>query len=282
MSAGTVDFRVTLPGDVAIPQVGLGVFQVPPDEAQDVVERALEIGYRHIDTAAAYVNETGVGAAIRASGIPREELFVTSKLRNGDQGLDTVRRAYEDSCRRLGVDALDLYLIHWPNPAAGLWQESWRALERLHREQAVRAVGVSNFLPHHLEELAGFAEQLPAVNQVEVHPTFQQRDVTAWCREHGVVVEAYSPLGQAADLHDETVGRIAAELSVTPAQVILRWHLHKGHVVIPKSVSTTRMASNADLTGFALDPDQIRALDALERGNRTGNDPNTFALSQIR
>src|SRR5690606_24227258 len=181
MSAGTVDFRVTLPGDVAIPQVGLGVFQVPPDEAQDVVERALEIGYRHIDTAAAYVNETGVGAAIRASGIPREELFVTSKLRNGDQGLDTVRRAYEDSCRRLGVDALDLYLIHWPNPAAGLWQESWRALERLHREQAVRAVGVSNFLPHHLEELAGFAEQLPAVNQVEVHPTFQQRDVTAWC-----------------------------------------------------------------------------------------------------
>jgi len=174
--------RVVLRGGVSIPEIGLGVFQVPSQEAQPVVERALEVGYRHIDTATAYVNEHGVGAAVRASGLPREEVFVTSKLRNGDQGYDQTLLAYDDTCGRLGLDALDLYLIHWPNPSAGLWQDSWRAMERMRDEGRVRAVGVSNFLVEHLEELAGFADQMPAVNQIELHPTFQQADVVAACR----------------------------------------------------------------------------------------------------
>ena len=170
--------RVALRGGVSIPQIGLGVFQVPSQEAQPVVERALELGYRHIDTATAYVNEQGVGAAVRASGLPREEVFVTSKLRNGDQGYDQALRAYDATCERLGLDALDLYLIHWPNPSAGLWQDSWRALERLRDEGRVRAVGVSNFLVEHLEELAGFADQTPAVNQTHrwaMAPTWRIR-----------------------------------------------------------------------------------------------------------
>lgn len=266
---------------VDIPQVGLGVFQVAPDEAQQVVEQALDVGYRHIDTAAAYVNETGVGAALRASGIPREDVFVTSKLRNGDQGFDQARRAYADSCERLGLDYLDLYLIHWPNPEAGLWQDSWRALEALAATGSVRAAGVSNFLVEHLEELAGFADSQPAVNQIELHPTYQQSELAQWCQRRGIAVQAYSPLGQGADLEHPTVTGIAEELGVSAAQVILRWHVDKGHVVIPKTVSSSRMRSNAALD-FTLMPGQLSAIDALESGQRTGNDPRTFSLSQIR
>ena len=274
--------RVVLRGGVSIPEIGLGVFQVPSQEAQPVVERALEVGYRHIDTATAYVNEHGVGAAVRASGLPREEVFVTSKLRNGDQGYDQTLRAYDDTCGRLGLDALDLYLIHWPNPSAGLWQDSWRALERLRDEGRVRAVGVSNFLVEHLEELAGFADQMPAVNQIELHPTFQQADVVAACRAHEIAVEAYSPLGHGADLEDPTVKEIAQELGTSLAQAILRWHIEKGHVVIPKSVSVERMRANAALEGVALRSEHIAAIDALDAGNRVGGDPRTFSLSQIR
>lgn len=274
--------RVALRGGVSIPQIGLGVFQVPSQEAQPVVERALEVGYRHIDTATAYVNEPGVGAAVRGSGLPREEVFVTSKLRNGDQGYDQALRAYDATCERLGLDALDLYLIHWPNPSAGLWQDSWRALERLRDEGRVRAVGVSNFLVEHLEELAGFADQMPAVNQIELHPTFQQADVVAACDAYNVAVEAYSPLGQGADLADPRVTEIAQDLGASPAQVILRWHLEKGHVVIPKSVSVQRLRANAALEGVVLHPEQVAAIDALEAGNRVGGDPRTFSLSQIR
>lgn len=272
---------VPLTRGVDIPQVGLGVFQVPPQEAQRVVEKALEVGYRHIDTAAAYVNETGVGAALRASGIAREDLFVTSKLRNGDQGFDSTRRAYEESCRRLGLEHMDLYLIHWPNPEAGLWQDSWRALERLAGEGAVRAVGVSNFLVEHLEELAGFADSAPAVNQIELHPTFQQSAEVQWCRSREIAIEAYSPLGQGADLTDPVVTGLARELEISAAQVILRWHLQKGHIVIPKTVSAERMRSNATLD-VALSPEQLSAIDRLDSGRRTGNDPRTFSLSQIR
>ena len=274
--------RVALRGGVSIPQIGLGVFQVPSQEAQPVVERALEVGYRHIDTATAYVNEPGVGAAVRGSGLPREEVFVTSKLRNGDQGYDQALRAYDATCERLGLDALDLYLIHWPNPSAGLWQDSWRALERLRDEGRVRAVGVSNFLVEHLEELAGFADQMPAVNQIELHPTFQQADVVAACDAYNVAVEAYSPLGQGADLADPRVTEIAQDLGASPAQVILHWHLEKGHVVIPKSVSVQRLRANAALEGVVLHPEQVAAIDALEAGNRVGGDPRTFSLSQIR
>lgn len=278
----TLDRRITLDGGVAIPQVGLGVFQVPSDEAQSVVEQALEVGYRHIDTAAAYVNEKGVGAAVRASGLPREEVFVTSKLRNGDQGYDGTLRAYDDTCGRMGLDALDLYLIHWPNPAAGLWQDSWRALQRLHEEGRVRAIGVSNFLVEHLEELCAFADRLPAVNQIELHPTFQQPELTATCRDLGIVVEAYSPLGQGADLEHPTIAQVADEVGASPAQVILRWHVDKGHVVIPKSSSVERMRANADLDDVVLTPDHLAAIDALETGRRIGGDPRTFSLSQIR
>jgi len=274
--------RVAIADGVEIPQVGFGVFQVPSDEAQRVVEDALAVGYRHVDTAAAYVNETGVGAALRDAGLPREDVFVTSKLRNGDQGYDATLRAYDDTLARIGLDHLDLYLVHWPNPAAGLWQESWRALERLHADGRVRAIGVSNFLPEHLDELASFAERLPAVNQVEVHPGFQQRDVQEACQRLGIAVEAYSPLGQGAALSDPTIASIAESYAVTPAQVVLRWHVQQGRVVIPKTTSRERMVSNADLDSFALTDEQLDAVDGLEAGARTGNDPRTFALSQIR
>lgn len=273
---------VTLLDGVSIPQIGLGVFQVPSDEAQQVVERALEVGYRHIDTATAYVNEPGVGAAIRAAGLPREEVFVTSKLRNGDQGYDQTLTAYDATCARLGLDSLDLYLIHWPNPAAGLWQDSWRAMEHLRAEGRVRAVGVSNFLAVHLSELASFADQMPAVNQIELHPTFQQADVVATCQAHQIAVEAYSPLGRGADLTDPVIVAIAEELATTPAQVILRWHLDRGHIVIPKSVSAERMRANAALGGVELRLEHTGAIDALNTDVRIGGDPLTFSLSQIR
>lgn len=272
---------VELNNGLHIPPLGFGVFQVPLDETQQVVEWALETGYRHIDTAAAYNNEKGVGAAVRASGLPREEIFITSKLRNGDQGYGQALNAYDQTCDRLGLDALDLYLIHWPNPAAGLWQDSWRALERLRDEGRVRAVGVSNFLVEHLDELVAIADQLPTVNQIELHPSFQQPDVVAMCRERNIMVEAYSPLGQGADLNHPQITALAEELTVSSAQVILRWHLDKGHVVIPKSVSPERMRANAALENVRLSPEHIASIDALETGNRIGNNPRTFSISQI-
>ncbi|WP_129789210.1 aldo/keto reductase [Promicromonospora panici] len=279
---GSFARTVSLRDGTAVPQVGLGVFQVPADEAQAVVEQALEVGYRHIDTAAAYVNERGVGAAVRASGLPRDELFITSKLRNGDQGYERTLRAYDETCERLGLDALDLYLIHWPNPSAGLWRDSWRALQRIRAEGRVTAVGVSNFLVEHLDELAVFADQMPAINQIELHPTFQQADVAAACRAYGIAVEAYSPLGQGADLVHPSVTSVADELGVTPAQVVLRWHLDKGHVVIPKSVSRHRMLANASLESVALTQEHVDAINALGTGRRIGGDPRTFSISQIR
>lgn len=274
--------HVQLAETVGIPQLGLGVFRVEPEAAQQVVEAGLAAGYRHIDTAAAYVNESGVGAALRAAGLPRDEVFVTSKLRNGDQGFEGAVRAYDDSCARLGLDHLDLYLIHWPNPKAGLWQDSWRALQRLHTHGRVRAIGVSNFLPEHLRELDSFADIRPAVNQIEVHPAFQQRAVRAACHDRGIAVEAYSPLGNGAALRQHAIGAIASAHGVSPAQVVLRWHLQHDHIVIPKTVRPDRMLSNADLDSFALDAAQMSTIDGLEAGARTGNDPRTFDLSQIR
>lgn len=277
-----LESTVSLRGGVEIPQVGLGVFQVPADEAQRVVEDALSVGYRHVDTAAAYVNESGVGAALRAADLPRDDVFVTSKLRNGDQGYDATLRAYDATLERLGLETLDLYLIHWPNPAAGLWQASWRALETLLDSSRVRAIGVSNFLVEHLQELTSFAAHMPAVNQIEVHPAFQQRDVVAECERHEIAVEAYSPLGQGAALESPAVREIAAAHEVSTAQVVLAWHVQQGRVVIPKTTSRDRMVSNADLDGIELGADELAALDSLEAGSRLGNDPRTFALSQIR
>jgi 2,5-diketo-D-gluconate reductase A len=273
---------ITLNNGVQIPQRGFGVFQVPPDDTQAAVEQALEIGYRHIDTAAAYNNEAGVGAAVRASGIPREELFVTTKLRNGEHGYESGLTAYDETLQRLGLDYADLYLLHWPNPAADLYVDSWRALERIYIDERVRAIGVSNFLPEHLDRLAKEGEIVPAIDQVELHPTYQQRDLTELCRERSIAVTAYSPLGQGGDLDDPVLASIAGDHEVTAAQVVLRWHLQRGHVVIPKSVNPERIRANFDLDGFELSDDEVASITALENGNRLGNDPRTFAVSQIR
>jgi 2,5-diketo-D-gluconate reductase A len=276
------EHMIVLNNGVEIPQIGLGVFQVPPDDAQRVVETAFDAGYRHIDTAAAYNNEAGVGAAIKASGLPRDEVFITTKLRNGDQGYGEALAAYEQSCRRLGLDQVDLYLIHWPYPMANAYVDSWRALERLYAEGRVRAIGVSNFLTEHLDRLANETSVVPAVNQIELHPTSQQRDLTEVCRQRSIAVEAYSPLGQGGDLEHQAVRRIADNYGKSPAQVVLRWHLQRGHIVIPKSNTPNRIQSNRDLDGWTLTADEVELITALESGNRIGSDPNMFALSQIR
>ncbi|QGN34178.1 aldo/keto reductase [Microlunatus sp. Gsoil 973] len=273
---------ITLNNGVRIPQRGFGVFQIPPADTQRAVEQALEIGYRHIDTAAAYNNEAGVGAAVRASGLPRQELFVTTKLRNGEHGYDATLRAYDETLQRLGLDQVDLYLVHWPNPTVDLYAESWRALERVYADGRVRAIGVSNFLPEHLERLAKESDVVPAVNQIELHPTYQQRELTRLCRERSIAVEAYSPLGQGADLEHPAVTAIATAHQVTAAQVVLRWHMQLRHIIIPKSVNPGRIRENFAVDGFALSDDEMRAITELESGNRIGNDPRTFALSQIR
>jgi 2,5-diketo-D-gluconate reductase A len=267
---------------VRIPQVGFGTFRVDERETQRVVETALEAGYRHIDTAAGYYNEAGVGAAVRASGLPREEVFVTTKLRNGDQGHDNALRAFEDSRSALGLDVVDLYLIHWPVPARGLAPETWRAFEKLYADGAVRAIGVSNFLPEHLQQLLAGAEVTPAVNQVEVHPSFQQQDAQRASTAAGMVVEAYAPLGQAQDLELPAVVEMAEELGVTPAQVVLRWHLQQGRVLLPKSATPERIATNLDLFGFALSEEQMAAVSGLDTGERQFPDPRTAEFSQVR
>ncbi|GGK77531.1 aldo/keto reductase [Ornithinimicrobium pekingense] len=267
---------------VRIPQVGFGTFRVDEKETQRVVEAALESGYRHIDTAAGYYNEAGVGAAVRASGLPREEVFLTTKLRNGDQGHDSALRAFEDSRSALGVDVVDLYLIHWPVPGKGLAPQTWRALEKLYADGAVRAIGISNFLPEHVRDLLATAEVTPAVNQIEVHPSFQQPDAQQASRDAGMVVEAYAPIGQAQDLELPAVVALAEELGVTPAQVVLRWHLQQGRVLLPKSATPERIASNIDLFGFELSDEQVAAVSALDTDERQFPDPRTAEFSQYR
>ncbi len=269
---------VELHDGVAIPQLGFGVFQVPPGITQKVVEEALAAGYRHLDTAAAYGNEEGVGAAIAATGIPREELFVTTKLWNSDQGFDSTRRACERSRERLRLDRLDLYLIHWPLPAADLYLDTWRAFERLRGEGAIRSIGVSNFRREELERLRAEAELQPTVNQVELHPRLQQAELRACHAEHAVATEAWSPLAQGELLSDETVATVAAHHGRTPAQAILRWHLQLGNVVIPKSVTPERIRENFEVFDFELEADEMEALARLDVGERVGPDPASFEL----
>ncbi|BCT74861.1 2,5-diketo-D-gluconic acid reductase [Sinomonas cyclohexanicum] len=270
---------VTLNNGVEIPQLGFGVFQVPPEETQRVVEEALAAGYRHIDTAAAYRNEAGVGAAIAASGIPREQLFITTKLRNGDQG--RAREAFEDSLAALGLDYVDLYLIHWPVPSQGLYVSAWQSLEEVYAGRRARAIGVSNFLAEHLETLLASARVTPAVNQIELHPTFQQRSLAAASREHGIAVEAYSPLGQGADLGAGAVLAAASAHGATPAQAVLAWHLAQGTIVIPKTATPARMRENLAAAALTLGQGEIEAISALETGDRIGGDPATAAHSQF-
>ncbi|OLT42497.1 2,5-diketo-D-gluconic acid reductase [Serinicoccus sp. CNJ-927] len=273
---------LTLNNDVRIPQLGFGTFQVDEKETQRVVEAALEAGYRHIDTAAGYYNEGGVGAALRASGLPREEVFLTTKLRNGDQGRDRTRDAFEASREALGVDAVDLYLIHWPVPGNGLAGETWQVFQELYAEGAVRAIGVSNFLPDHLADLLGGADLTPAVNQIEVHPTFQQPDTQQASRDAGLAVEAYAPIGQGADLELAPVTEAAQAHGVSPAQVVIRWHLQEGRIVIPKSATPERIRSNADVFGFELDDAQMRAISGLDTPERMFPDPQAADFTQFR
>lgn len=242
---------------------------------------ALDAGYRHIDTAAAYGNEAGVGEAVRNSAIPRDEIFLTTKLRNADQGYESTLEAFEESRRQLGVDVIDLYLIHWPYPRHNFFVDSWRALEKLYLEGVVRAIGVSNFLEPHLDRILAEGEIVPAVNQIEVHPSFQQAELTEYSTARGIAIEAYSPLGQGQDLTGAVMRGIAETHGVTPAQVVLRWHLQRGHIVIPKSVAVRRMRENIDVFDFSLSDDEVVLITGLESGLRTSGDPATFDFPQI-
>jgi 2,5-diketo-D-gluconate reductase A len=270
---------IALHDGVEIPQLGFGVFQVPPERTQAVVEEALEAGYRHVDTAAAYRNERGVGAALAASGLPREDVFVTTKLWNSEQGYDSALRAFDASLERLGLDHVDLYLIHWPLPAAGLFLETWRAFERIRDEGRARTIGVSNFRVEDLEALRSQADALPTINQIELHPRLQQAELRAWHAEHGVATEAWSPLAQAQLLSDETIASVAAELGRTAAQAILRWHVQLGNVVIPKSVTPERIRENIEIFDFELSGEQMERIAGLDAGGRIGPDPARFDLA---
>jgi 2,5-diketo-D-gluconate reductase A len=269
---------VALNNGVRMPQLGFGVFQVGDDEARAAVATALETGYRSIDTAALYGNEHGVGIAVRASGIPREELFVTTKLWNADQGAGRVRPAFERSLDKLGLDYLDLYLIHWPVPSQDLFVETWRTFEQLYADGRVRAIGVSNFTPPQLTRLLDETEVAPAVNQVELHPGFQQPALRAFHREHGIATEAWSPLGQGAALTHPVITRLAEQHEKTPAQVVLRWHLDLGNVVIPKSVTPARIRENLSVFDFALVAEDARQIAGLESGRRIGPDPDVVGV----
>ena len=268
--------RIALRGDAVIPQLGFGVFQVPPRETAAVVARALSVGYRHIDTAAAYGNEAGVGEAVRGSGLGREEVFVTSKCANKDHGYEEAKRAFHATLRRLRFDYLDLYLIHWPVPAHDRYVDTWKAFVELQGEGLIRSIGVSNFQPAHLRAIIDATGQTPAINQIELHPYLQQAPLR---REHerlGIVTEAWSPLAQGLVLGDATIVAIARAHSRTPAQVVIRWQLQLGNVVIPKSVTPERIEQNFDVFDFDLADPEMQAMERLDAGRRTGPDPDTF------
>ncbi|MGI9822433.1 aldo/keto reductase [Agromyces sp. Marseille-Q5079] len=270
--------RVQLNDGTSIPQLGFGVFKVDPGETERIVSDALEVGYRHLDTARIYGNEEGVGRAIAASGIPREELFITTKLWNDDQGTESVRTAFELSRERLGLDYLDLYLIHWPTPARDRYVETWKAFEQLRETDGLRSIGVSNFLAHHLERLIAETEVVPAVDQIELHPYHQQPETAAFAEEHGIRIEAWGPLGQGKyPLFDlpEVTGAAAAH-GATPAQVVIRWHLQRGHILFPKSNRRERMAENFDVFGFELSEAEVDAITGLEREGRVSAHPDEF------
>ena len=270
--SGLADTTLQLSSGARIPQVGLGVWQTPSGATtRKAVAAALDGGYRHIDTAHIYGNEADVGAAVRESGVAREAVFVTTKLWNADQGYDPALRAFDASLTRLGLEYVDLYLIHWP--VAGKRLDSWRALERIHEDGRARSIGVSNFLVPHLEELLGKATRVPAVNQIELTPFLQRRETRALCARHGIVVEAYSPLTHGKRLDHPVVKDVARRLGRSVAQVLLRWGLQQGVVVLPKSTNPARIAENGALFDFTLDDGAMTALDALEEGLVTGWDP---------
>jgi 2,5-diketo-D-gluconate reductase A len=260
-----------------IPQLGFGVFQIEPRDTATAVSQALEIGYRHIDTAEMYGNEKGVGEAVARSGIDRGEVFVTSKLNNGYHRRDDALRAFDQSLADLGFEYLDLFLVHWPLPGIDVdYVETWKAMEEIYASGRARSIGVSNFQAHHLRRLFGETEVRPAVNQIEVHPYLAQEELRAFDADHEIVTEAWSPIAQGKVLDDPVVLRVAERCSRTPAQVVLRWHVQRGDVVFPKSVNRERMQQNFELFDFELDGDAMGDLSALDRGERTGPDPDTF------
>ncbi|MEX5720502.1 aldo/keto reductase [Geodermatophilus maliterrae] len=268
---------IALNNGVEIPQLGFGVYQIPPEETVSAVRTALEVGYRHIDTAEMYGNEKEVGQAVRESGVDRSEVFVTSKLNNGFHARDDALRAFDQTLADLGFDQLDLFLVHWPLPTIDVdYVETWKAMEEIYRSGRCRAIGVSNFQAHHLRRLFGETEVRPAVNQIEVHPYLANDELRAFDADHEIVTEAWSPIAQGKVLDDPAITAIAEELGRTPAQVVLRWHVQRGDVVFPKSVTRSRVEENFALFDFELDTSAMAAITGLDRGERTGPDPDTF------
>ncbi|MFP3462409.1 aldo/keto reductase [Arthrobacter globiformis] len=285
----TTSPRLSLNNGVLIDQLGFGLYKVPPKDTANLVATALEAGYRHFDTAAMYGNESGVarglvevfateasagGSGEAAPGTSREDLFITTKVWNDDHGYDATLRAFDTSMINLGLEYVDMYLIHWPCAKRGLFQETYRALETLYREGKVRAIGVSNFQPQHLDQLLETAEVVPAVNQIELHPWLQQAELREKHRGLGILTEAWSPLGRGQVLEDPVIGALAAEHKVSPAQVVLRWQIQLGNITIPKASSAARMRENLDVFGFELSALDMADLEALERGHRTGSHPD--------
>jgi 2,5-diketo-D-gluconate reductase A len=263
-------------GSDTIPQLGFGVFQVPPEDTADVVRTALVTGYRHIDTAAMYRNEEGVGEATRSAGVERDDVFVTTKLPNDSHGREATRRALDTSLARLDYDYVDLYLIHWPLPGKDQYVETWQTFVELHQEGLARAIGVSNFQPHHLQRIIDETGVTPAVNQIELHPYLQQAELRDFHREHGILTEAWSPIAQGGVLEDPVITGMAEDLGRSPAQIVLRWHIEIGNVVIPKSVTPSRIEENFYLFSFELGEDRLAQIAELDRGERTGFDPDEF------
>ena len=269
---------ITLNTGASMPQLGFGVFKVPPADVRRAVLTALETGYRSIDTAAMYGNEEGVGQALAESGIPRDELFITTKLNNDAHGTQLARRAFDDSVKKLGLDYLDLYLIHWPLPKQNRYVETWRALEQIASDGRTRAIGVSNFHEPHLERLFDETGTVPAVNQIELHPYLTQDNLRVFDSKNGIVTEAWSPIARSNVLTDPTVTAIAKKYARTPAQVVLRWHLELGNIAIPKSVTPQRIAENLAVFDFELAADDVAAISALNRDERTGPNPDRFGV----
>ncbi|MFF1464818.1 aldo/keto reductase [Streptomyces sp. NPDC058330] len=267
---------VTLNNGVRIPQLGFGTFQIPPEQTRETTSAALEAGYRHIDTAQMYGNEKEVGQAVRDSGLDRTDVFVTSKLNNDAHARDDALKAFDRSMEELDLDYLDLFLIHWPLPGKGDFVETWNVLEEIYRSGRVKAIGVSNFQPHHLRRLLEGSVVVPAVNQIEVHPYLTQDAVRSFGAEHGIVTEAWSPIAQGKVLGDPVIARIAERVGKSTAQVTLRWHLQRGDIVFPKSATRERIVENFDLFDFELTEGDIGEISALNREERTGLDPDRF------